>query len=534
MNHEIIEVDERSVVEKWNVGKLTGKLIAASSLDEEEIYDMLRGDDHLSTSKADCVLKACERLKLAKEKNEKVFIGGDYDADGICSTAIMKKTLDVLGIENGYYIPDRFKEGYGLAVKTVELAHKKGYSIILTVDNGVKAHDALKRAKELGMYVIVTDHHQIEEEIEADIVVHPDYMESEYAYLSGAGVALEISRNLIGTGSQYDSLIALCAIALIGDVMPLWRETRKLVKRGISILKQGRVRPINVLFYPGSIIDETAIGFTIVPKLNAVGRMNDISNVNTLVPYLLSNDDTLISKYSIQLNTVNERRKALSDQENKIAEKMVNDDKIQIIYKEDFHEGICGLVSGRLANKFRKPFVVMAKSEGIIKGSGRSVPGFNLFDFFSDFNDLYAFGGHEQAVGISVKEENFESFRQQVKDKLIRTNVEFKQDKKKAILVDIKDITFDQVTDISCLSPYPKNMIEQLFAIKDVNILSCRETPKSIRYEIETNEMKLNAIVYKSKSLMIPKNINGFIGKIQINRYKGEISLQMIVEEIFQ
>lgn len=231
MDHELITVDEKEIVEKWNVGKLSGKLIAASNMDDALIYDLLSSDDHLSVSKADCVLKACARLIEAKNNHEKVFVGGDYDADGICSTAIMKRTLDVFGIENGYYIPDRFKEGYGLNAKTVELAYQKGYSVILTVDNGVKAHDALQKAKQLGMFVIVTDHHEIEEEVEADIVVHPDYMESEFSYLSGAGVALEISRNLIGTGSEFDELVALCSVALIGDVMPEWKETRKLIKK---------------------------------------------------------------------------------------------------------------------------------------------------------------------------------------------------------------------------------------------------------------------------------------------------------------
>ena len=162
MDHELITVDEKEIVEKWNVGKLSGKLIAASNMDDALIYDLLSSDDHLSVSKADCVLKTCARLIEAKNNHEKVFVGGDYDADGICSTAIMKRTLDVFGIENGYYIPDRFKEGYALNAKTVELAYQKGYSVILTVDNGVKAHDALLKAKQLVMFVIVTDHHEIE------------------------------------------------------------------------------------------------------------------------------------------------------------------------------------------------------------------------------------------------------------------------------------------------------------------------------------------------------------------------------------
>ncbi len=534
MMHEIIDIDETSIVEKWNVGKLSAKLIAASSLDDAEIYDLLRGNDHLSTSHADCVLQACARLKLAKENSEKVFVGGDYDADGICSTAIMKKTLDLFGIENGYYIPNRFKEGYGLSFRTVELAYQKGYSIIMTVDNGVKAHDALKRAKELGMYVIVTDHHQIEEEIEADIVVHPDYMESEYAYLSGAGVALEISRNLIGTGSQYDALIALCAVALIGDVMPAWKETRKIIKKGLSIIKQNRVKSLSALLYPGATIDETAISFSIVPKLNAIGRMDDSSNVNTLVPYLLSNDDRMISFYATQLNAVNEKRKKLSDEENHIAETMLNEDQIQILSHDSFHEGICGLVAGRLSNTYHKPCVVMARKEGLMKGSGRSVPGFNMFEFFSSFQELYSYGGHEQAVGISVKEEDYDCFVEHVKEKINQLHLEIPQIKKKAIRIQTKDITFDSVADLSRLSPYPRNMVEPLFVIQDMHILSCKETPKSIRYELQTDSMELNAIVYKRKALKIPEKPYGFVGKLQINRYKGKISLQLVVEEILQ
>lgn len=532
MIHEIVKIDEYDICQKWNVGKLSGKLLAASNLDEGLMYDLLKGDDCLSLSKAECVNHAVQRILLAKKKGEKVFVGGDYDADGICSTAIMKKTLDVLEITNGYYIPDRFKEGYGLSEKTVELAYQKGYSLIITVDNGVKAHAALKKAKELGIDVIVTDHHQIEEEIEADIVVHPDYMEDEYAYLSGAGVVLQISRNLIGTGSQYDSLIALCAVALIGDVMPLWRETRKLVKKGLSIIRQGRVRALSALLFPGATIDEIAIAFSIVPKLNAVGRMNDISNVNTLVPYLLSTDEKVIASYCQQLNLVNEKRKELSDFENQVAEKDVSDKKIQVIYHEEFHEGICGLVAGRLANTYHKPFVVMAKCENLIKGSGRSIPGFNLFDFFSDFEEMFAFGGHEQAVGLSIKTDDFSEFLKHVEQKAEEVQFDIFEEKKQAILIRDDDITFENISDLAVLSPYPKNMIAPIFAIQSPHITEIKETPKTTRIHCVGNQTEFDAIVYKRKKLFIPENIEFIIGKLQINRFRGKISLQMIVEEI--
>lgn len=531
--YEIIEVDETSICQKWNVGKLSGKLITASAILDEKIYDLLNEDIHLSISNADCVNQAVERILKAKENKEKIFVGGDYDADGICSTAIMKKTLDELGIENGYYIPDRFKEGYGLSAKTVELAHSKGYSIIMTVDNGVKAHEALLKAKELGMYTIVTDHHEIEEEIEADIVVHPNYMEEDFQYLSGAGVALELSRRLIGTASKYDNLVALCAVALIGDVMKEWKETRKLIRYGISVLKQNRVKPLNVLFYPGAIIDETAIAFNIVPKLNAVGRMNDISNVNTLVPYLLSEDDKVISNYAQQLNVVNDRRKQLSDYESKEAEKQIDDSKISIIYDPSFHEGICGLVAGRLSNMYHKPVLVFARSEGFIKGSGRSVPGFNMFEFFSDFEELKAFGGHEAAVGISIEEKGFEQFRQHVIQKSNDIDIPVNEEKDKAILIDTKDITFENITDMNRLSPYPKEMFEPLFAVKNVEIIDTKETAKMMKYIVKVDDFKtFEAIVYKRKAISLVNQPNGFIGKLSINRFRGTISLQLIVEEI--
>ena len=532
MNYELIEVDGSSVSEKYGTGKLSSKLIVVSHLEDEKIYDLLKVDTHLSISNADCVRKAVERILLAKKNKEKIFVGGDYDADGICSTAIMKKTLDELEIENGYYIPDRFKEGYGLSAKTVALAHQKGYSIIMTVDNGVKAHEALKKAHELGMYTIVTDHHEIDEEIEADIVVHPDYMESEFEYLSGAGVALELSRRLIGTGSQYDDLVALCAVALIGDVMKEWKETRKLIQYGLNVLRQQRVKPLNILFYPGSIIDETAVAFNIVPKLNAVGRMNDISNVNTLVPYLLCEDDQVISNYAKQLNLVNERRKQLSEFESKEAEKKITDAKIDIIYDATFHEGICGLVAGRLSNTYNKPILVMAKSEGIIKGSGRSIPGFNLFEFFSNFEEICTFGGHEAAIGISVREDVFYSFLNHAKEKIDRCDIPIMDIKKQAILIDLEDITFENITDMNQLSPYPKEMFEPLFAIRNVDVKEYRETPKSFIYTIQNGIHELKAIVYKRKGIPFTNKPSGFIGKLEINRFRGKINLQMIVEEI--
>ena len=183
MKYQILDINEQEIASKYHLSPLVAKVITKANLNDSQIQELLTHCDTLTKSNAKCVKEACKRILQAKDNHEKVFIGGDYDTDGICSTAIMKDVLDKLHIENGYYIPDRFKEGYGLSSHTVELAHAKGYSLIITVDNGVKAFDAIQKAKELGIDIIVTDHHQIDEEVPADIVVHPLYMEERFKYL---------------------------------------------------------------------------------------------------------------------------------------------------------------------------------------------------------------------------------------------------------------------------------------------------------------------------------------------------------------
>jgi single-stranded-DNA-specific exonuclease len=314
MNWKILTVTGRAYEKKYSVLPLSAKMLEASGLTEKQIEELLDTNTVLSTSQAECIQKACARIMRAKQNHEKVFVGGDYDVDGVCSTAIMKATLDALDIENGFYIPDRIKEGYGLSPKTVALAAKKGYTLIITVDNGVKAKEALQKAHELHMETIVTDHHVIEEQVECDILVHPTLLEAPFHYLSGAGIALEISRNLIG---NRDDLNTMAGVASVTDVMPLWQETRKLVINALDALKQGKPHSLAALLPKGYSVDPSSIGFYIGPKLNSVGRMSDLAKVNTLPKYLLSKDDAEISRYAAQLENVNDQRKTRASDRNK-------------------------------------------------------------------------------------------------------------------------------------------------------------------------------------------------------------------------
>ncbi len=530
MKWNFVDADESAVVGRYHVGRLTGKLLAASNLDEEQIQELLYPDLTLTTSRADCVVRCAQRILLAKERREKVFIGGDYDADGICSTAIMKKTLDLLGIENGYYVPDRFKEGYGLSSNTVRMAAQKGYTLIVTVDNGVKAHEALLAAKDLGIEVIVTDHHRIEEEIECDLVVHPDYMEHEYQFLSGAGVALQISRTLVG---EQDDLTVYAAAAAVGDVMPLWRETRRIVQVGMNLLKRGIPRQFSILLPPQAVIDENTFSFNIVPKLNSVARMNDISNVNTVVRYLLTTDESAMIRYAQQLNHVNETRKQLSETETRRAMELCTDDGMLVLYDETFHEGICGLIAGRIASQYQRPVLVMAKNGDTIKGSGRSVPGFDLFSFLSPFEEKTAFGGHEQAVGLSVKEQDFPAFREHVRTAFEESGYTYTEPEKTAVRIRTADLSLDELMDLDRLSPYPKEMVEPNFVLENCNAGISRQTAKMTKYTIPGERYDIDAVLYGSRNVKPCVKADTMIGRVGINRFRGNVTIQMILEDLY-
>ena len=524
MNYRIITPDETGICKKFGVSALAGKLITAAALPEEKTEELLCTDSELKTSTAQCVKDACARILEAQKRAEKVFVGGDYDADGVCSTAMMKDVLDRLGIVNGYYIPDRFREGYGLKPETVRLAHAKGYSLIITVDNGVKAHEAIAEAHRLGMDVLVTDHHRIEEMVEADILVHPDVMEPDYEHLCGAGVVLQIARTLLGDCAFHT---ALAAVAHIGDVMPLWKQTRVIVKRGTELLNQGAVKALDAMNMRNGVYDREILGFRIVPMLNAIGRMNDVSNVNTLVPFLLSNDAVQLASYAAQLERVNDMRKQLSAQMVKDAEGMMGDDPFPVIASASFHEGICGLAAGRLARMYSRPVLILTETAEGMKGSGRSVPGLDLYGFFREgFPELKAFGGHSMAVGLTVEKEGFASFREKVKQRYAETGFCPAEETNDYILID-HSFTMQDVLDLSLLEPLPEELAKYSFAMQEPRIISRSELPKAAKFLLENGADTIDAVVFNWRQLRIPQEVHLIGGRLGINAFRGRRSIQL-------
>ncbi len=526
--NKIIDIDGSFYEENYGVSLLCGKLLAAAGFDREKAEDLLSADNNLKTSQSECVRKCAAYLMEAKKNGTKVFIGGDYDADGICSTAIMKDILDRLQIPCGYYIPNRFSEGYGLKPETVDMVCEKGYGLIITVDNGVSAKEALARCRQLGLPVIVTDHHRIEWEVDADLVVHPDFMEDDFAYLCGAGVVLQVSRTLFGDVPLHT---ALAAVAHVGDVMPLYRQTRRIVARGMELINQDVLPAVSALLYKGGPANARTLAFQIVPKLNSVGRMNDLSNVNTLVPYLLLKDQDQIMRYAVQLENVNNARKDLSTVMTKQCEEMMDDSPMPVLYSPQFSEGICGLAAGRLAASCRRPVLVLSGSGDVIKGSGRSVPGFDLFEFLSDFTELTSFGGHEQAVGLSLAAADLESFKAHVREKMEASGYEYMEEEFTAVRIPSDSVTIENITSLEKLQPLPRELAEIMFAVDDLVLRDTFRSAKVTRYRFLNQSGGFDGILFAPRPEDSPEP-SWIIGRLSLNRWKSAVIPQVEIVDL--
>ncbi len=439
--------------QKYGLGVLAAKVCAAQKLEDAKIMELLGEDALCDPFAATGVREIIDRLQIAKDNKEKVLVCGDYDADGICATAILSDALTRYGILCGFYIPNRFQEGYGLHTHTIDMAKQKGYSLIITVDNGVKSIEALHHCKQCGMDVIVTDHHAVEEEIPCDYLLHPQWMGAQFATLCGAGVALLLSRALLGDRKEH---IVLAAVASIGDVMELWHETRAIVKAGLRYLNEGCCLPIQWLSKDKSTKwDVRKVAFQIVPKLNSTGRLADMANANNTVRFLLMKDVTAIENFAKQIEKLNQLRRTMSNQMSEAAQALIHEtEDFYVLYDESFHEGLSGLVAGKLCEQLQAPVAVFAKGKEGLKGSIRSQGLVDLRDFFADCPlSLLAYGGHHSAAGISIRFEDLDALKEFIKKKM---TVFPKQEEANitAINCHMREINVEAVLQLERLSPF--------------------------------------------------------------------------------
>lgn len=514
--------------DKYHLSSLCAKVLAYMELTEEEIDEIIKHDTDLNDLSFPLLDKIIQRFQKAKEQKEKVLVCGDYDCDGICATSILSNALEIYGIDCGYYIPNRFKEGYGLHVNTVELAHKKGYSLLVTVDNGVKALDALTLAKEYNIDVILSDHHNYEEdELICDLFLHPNILPKQFKGMCGAGLAYLMSYALIG---YHEKHAVLAGIATIGDVVPLRRVNRALVKRSIDLLNAGKYFAIQSLANDRQSWDEKKIAYQIVPKLNSIGRLADRANANNVVRFLCSDDANIIQDMVVQINQLNGERKELSSlMEERASALIQKEDNFHVLYDESFHEGINGIVASRFVNKLQQPVMVLSQSEGILKGSIRS-NSVDLTNFFDDLKDsLISYGGHKEAAGIAFAKEQLSFIKNYCNDKL----VDYDEDASLSVLpLDKKEVTMDEILSLDQLKPFGCGFELPPFMIHDDSLeivkMSNGKHLKYVGSDISYVYFNSGERYAQDKN----KQIFTFVGSLEINYFRNNRSINMLVDHI--
>lgn len=370
--------------------------------------------------------KAVDRIQQAVADGERITIYGDYDADGITSTALMYETLQDLGADVHYYIPDRFTDGYGPNADAYKKTIDDGTKLIVTVDNGVSGKDVIDPVIKQGIDVVVTDHHEMPAELpNATAIVHPRFPGTKYPFpdLSGVGVAFKVAWAL--TGEFPEEMLDLVAIGEIADVVSVTDENRALISFGIQSLRSGTRPGLHALAKLANVSEQhlsgTDIAFNIAPRLNALGR---VSNASQGVELLTTFDDERADKLAHQVETANDRRRQLVDQIMKEAQPIVqqlNDDgsATLIVFGHNWHQGVLGIIASRIVEQTSKPTIVASISDGedVAKGSGRSLDGFDLFKALDGHRNLMtSFGGHPAACGLSFKEDDLQALQEALND----------------------------------------------------------------------------------------------------------------------
>ncbi len=398
------------------------------SLEEARIFLDPKIEDLYSPFLLDGVKEAAERVKKAIEKGETILIHGDYDVDGVTSLALLYRNLKKLGAERVIpYIPSRFDEGYGLSEKGIEIAHEKGASLIITVDCGVTAVEEAKLAKERGIDLIITDHHEPGNEIpDAFAVINPKLGSYPFPDLAGVGVTFKFLMGLYSImGQKTTSLywdLDLVTLGTVADLVPLIDENRILVKFGLITLNKSVKAGINALKKVARLNGEIRtwhISFIIAPRLNAAGRLSHAQKAYKL---LVTTDGREAAELAKELNEENKKRQQIESKIYQEARELVEqlnmlDDWVLVLGSPHWHEGVIGIVASKLVEDYYRPTLMISVNGDTAKGSGRSIPSFHLFDAMRQVEDLFrAFGGHKYAAGFKIDAENIDDLRKRINE----------------------------------------------------------------------------------------------------------------------
>ncbi len=499
--------------------------------------------------------KATERILRAIDNNEKIAVYGDYDVDGITSTAIMVKFLRSHKVDVIYYIPDRHEEGYGINTDAIDKIHAQGVTLLITVDCGITAVKEIAYAKELGIETIITDHHECKDETpDAYCLLNPKQQDCKYPFkkLAGVGVAFKLLQALtrkmhFHMRELIDEYIDLVAIGTIADVMPLVGENRIIVKRGLELLKYTANRGIRALAEVADInlstVQTGTIGFMLAPRINAAGRMG---NPMCAVELLLARDDMSAKKYAQILNDKNRERQEteisiLEDALTIIEETpSIKEDFIIVLSHEGWHHGIIGIVASKISERFNKPCILISTDGENGKGSGRSIRSFNLFKALENSSHLMQkFGGHDLAAGLSIKAENIDKFRKEINE--YAKNCLTEDDFVPILYIDSElpppYINMNTAEKLSILEPYGMGNACPLFYAENLKISQIRPLSdgKHIKLILTHDNRTLETVGFNMGEFADVLSVNDKIDivfNIDINIYRGARQLQILLKDI--
>lgn len=487
--------------------------------------------------------KAKERIFTAMENEEKVMVYGDYDADGVTSTALLMTAFMELGVRADYYIPNRFEEGYGLNEAAIRSFHESGYKVIVTVDNGIANVHEAEIAKALGIDLIITDHHEVQEKLpDAYAIIHPK-LSDEYGFkeLAGVGVAFQFAHYLL---EYYPTeLLDFVAIGTVADLVPLQGENRVLTYYGIQALATTMHIGLEALKDSAGISDvitEQDIAFKLGPRINAVGRLQ---NAMLAVELLLTDDEEVAKEIAAEIEALNTERQQIVTQIVKEAESRVNGtDDVIILYDENWHEGVLGVVASRLVRTFDRPVILLCHKTGTneLKGSARSIPPFNLFENGMAIHHLFtSFGGHSQAAGLTFPFENLTEIKASLNEQ-IRTQLS--KDEMKQEIVITKEVTLEEMTEklvdqMNDFAPFGMGNREPVFLLKatPTQIRQIGQEQNHLKLQFKAKGHLIDAIGFRFghiAPLLSEQTDVSLVGTLQINEWNGNKTVQMLVEDI--
>ena len=495
---------------------------------------------------------AVDRILKAIRNNEKTIIYGDYDVDGITSITVLKKFLKERGLDCGYYIPNRLNEGYGLNKLAIEKIAKEGYTLIITVDCGISGLEEVEYASSLGIDTIVTDHHEPMEQLpNAIAVVDNKRKDSTYPFKSLAGVGVvfkltqAIGKKLDLPEKEYLKYLDIVCIGTISDIVPLIDENRVIAKLGLKLVEVTKNVGLKSLLEASGYkeINSNTISFGIAPRINACGRMGKAEEALKL---FLTEDKNEAKQITEKLNKYNKDRQDIEksifeEAIKKIEENHLDKNSSIVIGSEGWHHGVIGIVSSKITDIYFKPSILVCFEGDEAKGSGRSIPGFDLHEALSHMSDyLEKYGGHEMAIGLSLKRENFEKLQEKFEKYVTQKDISgilpiIEIDK----IITLKDLNINIVKELDMLEPFGEANKRPVFVYKNLKIDSIRALSegKHLKLTLKDGNTIINAIGFNlgnySKDYTIGDKID-VAGMLEINSFNGVDSVQINIKDIMK